>query len=164
MGVTLRRGSLSTLGYTEERAMDRVDTFLTQRRSYLVDIRLKPYASRFQPQWNRDALTRRYRGQYIWLKGLGNTNYQHRTLPFHLLDPEPHVRHLAEMLKEGHSYLLLCACKDYTHCHRKLVHDRILVALGEQRELLVPEVVVSRLWAILSREERRESDEIVDWV
>lgn len=149
MVVTSRRGSLSTLGYTEDGAMDRVDTFLTQRRSYLVDIRLKPYASSFQPQWNRDALNSHYRGQYIWIKGLGNTNYQHRNLPFHLLDPEQHIWHLAEMLKEGCSYLLLCACKDYKHCHRKLVHDRILVALGEQQELVVPEVVVSSLWAIL---------------
>lgn len=120
----------STIGYTEPEAQARIDAFLTQPRTYLVDIRLTPY-SRFRPQWNRPALQTRYRGQYVHLRGLGNVHYQDRTQPMQLLDPQPHIQHLAEQLMQGTSYLLLCACKDYTRCHRKVVSEQIMLALGQ---------------------------------
>lgn len=128
-----RHGMLATIGYTEPDAQVRIDAFVAQPRAYLVDIRLRPY-SRFRPQWNRPALQTRYHRRYVHLRGLGNVHYQDRKLPIHLLDPEPYLQHLAEQLTRGTSYLLLCACKDYEHCHRKVVYERIMLALGGQAE------------------------------
>jgi hypothetical protein len=121
-------GTLATIGYLEPDAQARIEAFLARSRAYLVDIRLRPYL-RFRPQWNRPALYARYRGRYVHLRGLGNVHYQDKRLPIHLLDPEPHIHHLAEHLTRGTSYLLLCACKDYERCHRKVVYERIMHTL-----------------------------------
>lgn len=128
-----QHGILATIGYTEPDAQARVDAFVAQPRAYLVDIRLRPY-SRFRPQWNRPVLQARYQRRYVHLRGLGNVHYQDRRLPIHLLDPELHIQHLAEQLSRGTSYLLLCACKDYEHCHRKVVYEQIVLALGARQK------------------------------
>jgi hypothetical protein len=141
-------GTLATIGYLEPDAQARIDAFLAHPRAYLVDIRLRPYA-RFRPQWNRPALHARYHGRYVHLRGLGNVHYQDKRLPIHLLDPEPHIQHLAEQLTRGTSYLLLCACKDEEHCHRKVVYERIMLALGAQsgkRAVPVGAVYALSLW------------------
>lgn len=144
-------GTLATIGYTEPDAQARIDAFVAAPRAYLVDIRLTPY-SRFRPEWNRPALQARYGRQYVHLRGLGNVNHQDRRLPIHLLDPEPHLQHLAACLLHGHSYLLLCACKDYTRCHRKVVYEQIMQALAgarparEKAVLPVGAVVALSLW------------------
>ncbi len=143
-------GTLATLGYTEAGAREQIDAFLARPRSYLVDIRLVPY-SRFRPQWNRPALKARYGRQYVHLRGLGNLHYQDPRKPIHLLGPEPHIEHLAKQLSLGTSYLLLCACKNYERCHRKVVYEQILLQLGaqpEEQEAVVPlgAVYAPSLW------------------
>lgn len=130
--IVMKRGTLQTIGYTQPEANARIDTFLAQPRAFLVDIRLKPY-SRFRPTWNRSALQSRYGRRYVHLRGLGNVHSQDRTQPIHLLDPEPHVQHLAEQLNEG--------------CHRKTVYEQVLLALGEHSSGTVGTVSALSLWA-----------------
>ena len=126
-------GRLETLGYAQAYAHEQIEAFLAHPRSYLVDIRYKPY-SRWNTNWNRDALAKRYGRDYVHLPGLGNLNYAHKELPIQLADPERHISHLAQCLKRGYSYLLLCACKDYERCHRKVVYERILAVLDPMHE------------------------------
>lgn len=144
----MSRGTLETIGYTEPNALQCIDRFLAYPRAYLVDIRYKPW-SKWNPQWNREALKTRYPHRYIYQPGLGNLNYGHRDLPIQLADPAPHIAHLATMLIRGTSYLLLCACKDYEHCHRKLVYELVMTALG-QPSVPIPisraEVIAVSLW------------------
>lgn len=138
--------TLDTIGYTEQDALQRIDAFLARPRCYLVDIRYKPW-SKWNPRWNRPALQARYPHRYVHLPGLGNLHYGHRDQPIQLADPEPHIAHLAAMLTRGTSYLLLCACKDYEHCHRKAVYDLIMTALGQPPVPVVREELIAvSLW------------------
>lgn len=126
-------GRLETIGYTQAYAHEQIEAFLACSRSYLVDIRYKPY-SKWNPNWSRETFAKRYRHQYVHLPGLGNLNYAQKGAPIRLADPDRHVAHLAECLKRGASYLLLCACKDYEQCHRKVVYECILAVLGDASE------------------------------
>ena len=127
----MRHGILETIGYLEDEAEERIAVFLARPATSLIDIRLTPY-SRFWPDWNKPVLKARYGRQYAHLRGLGNASYQDRNQPIHLLSPDVHIQHLADQLLRGHSYLLLCACKHYERCHRKIVYERILLAMGAQ--------------------------------
>lgn len=139
-------GTLETIGYTQQDAWQRIETFVARPRAYLVDIRFKPYST-WNPRWNRTALQARYPHRYVHLPGLGNLNYGHRDQPIQLADPDRHVAHLAEMLVRGTSYLLLCACKDYEHCHRKTVYDLVMIALGQPPVPVVREAPIAvSLW------------------
>ena len=128
-------GTLATLGYTEPDALARVEAFVARPRAYLIDIRLAPYSAH-APTWNKPALASRYGRCYAHLRGLGNVHYQDRRQGIRLLDPEPHLEALAEGLRRGVSYLLLCACRDAQRCHRSLVADLLrarLLGAADQR-------------------------------
>lgn len=125
----MAQGRLEALGYMERDASARLDLFIAQPRSYLVDIRFKPWSG--WKQWNRDVLQVRYRGRYVHMAGLANSNQHQRSLPIHLVHPTPHVEHLAAMLKGGSSYLLLCSCKDAQRCHRTMVLQLVWAELGQ---------------------------------
>jgi hypothetical protein len=129
MIMTSSPGTLATIGYMEPEARGRIDAFVARPYAYLIDIRLTPY-SRWHPEWNRPALQARYGRRYGYWRGLGNVHHRERNKPIHLLDPERHIQHLSEELLRGRSYLLLCACKNYAHCHRKVVYEQVLLALG----------------------------------
>ena len=126
------RGRLATIGYTQTNARERIDAFVGRPRSYLVDIRSKPYS--WNKSWNREVLRARYGRRYVHVPGLGNVNSGHKGAPIRLSDPEPWVSHFAGELQRGNSFLLLCGCRDYERCHRKLVYTLIRAALGDSRE------------------------------
>jgi hypothetical protein len=140
-------GELVTIGYTEPNALGRIDAFVAQPRAYVVDIRYKPW-SKWNSNWSRNMLSARYPKRYIHLPGLGNVNYGQKQAAIQLADPERHIRHLAEMLQHGCSYLLLCACKDYAQCHRKVVYELILAAMGQPVSVVPsqPVYTVQSLW------------------
>jgi hypothetical protein len=96
----------------------------------LVDIRYSPW-SRWQPQWRKAVMRERYGYRYLHLKALGNVNYNKPGRPIQLLDPEKSVQAAAQFLQSGWSMMLLCACKNYETCHRKVVYDLISQALAE---------------------------------
>jgi uncharacterized protein (DUF488 family) len=150
----MTRGRVETLGYTENESTSRIETFLAYPRSYLVDIRYKPY-SRWNPNWNRQTLKVRYGRQYVHLPGLGNINYGKPDQPIVLANPEQHLSDLATAVNQGASYLLLCACKDYERCHRKIVYSRIMAILDPTRvqepekaaeQLHIPRYYALSLW------------------
>jgi uncharacterized protein (DUF488 family) len=119
-------GTLETIGYSEPGAVARIETFLTRPRSGLVDIRYSPRC-RWDAQWNAAALLAKYGStKYIHLKCFGNVNYNCPGQPIQLAAPEERLNSLVNALLAGSSLLLLCACKDYERCHRKVVYDLVM--------------------------------------
>ncbi len=127
---TLEQGTLYTLGYAEPNATERLATLMAQPRTAIVDIRYAPY-SRWAASWNSRALMHTYGPiRYHHVKELGNVNYNKPDLPIQLADPDVWVQKCVKSLRQGWSLVLLCACKDYEHCHRKTVYELIQAALS----------------------------------
>lgn len=116
--------NLQTIGYTEPDAQARLDAFMAAPNAALVDIRYSP-RSRWQPAFNQKRLIERYGDQYIHCKALGNINYNNREQGIKLADPEKGVVRVVELLQAGHAVMLLCACKDYEQCHRKVAYELV---------------------------------------
>ena len=130
-------GTLYTLGYAHPDATAQLERLMTHTNIILVDIRHTP-RSRWFPAWNRNALTARYRHRYIWDQRLGNVNHdpQRRKLGIKLDEGHMDAVHTAaEMLLQGTSLILLCACKDPQKCHRVVVAKLIQDALQEIQEV-----------------------------
>lgn len=124
---------LQTIGYTEPDAQARIDAFLAQdENAALIDIRLSP-RSRWQTAFNKAALEARYPTQYLHVQELGNLNYKDRTRGIDLLDAPSGTRQLLYLIEHGRSLMLLCACKDYESCHRKVVYELLLAAMAERK-------------------------------
>src|SRR6266516_182648 len=128
-GAGMITGTLYTLGYAEPNATERLETLMAQPRTALVDIRYAPY-SRWAASWRKKALMEKY-GQvrYTHVRALGNINYNKPDLPIELADPDEWVQKCVRSLQRGWSLILLCACKDYEHCHRKTVYELIQAGL-----------------------------------
>ncbi len=127
----MKHGTLLTIGYGEPDAASRIKVFLTEPRTLLVDIRYSPW-SRWKPAWRKAALRDTYQHSYVHLKALGNVNYNRPGQPIHLLNPDGPVRAAVQFLQSGGSLMLLCACKEYERCHRKVVYELICQALHHE--------------------------------
>jgi uncharacterized protein (DUF488 family) len=123
---------LLTIGYTEENAQERIDAFLVNERAMLVDIRLSA-RSRWNGHFGKGALEKRYKKQYVHIPEFGNVNYRpgDRGKGIELAWPDLGLKQIMPLLRSGHSLMLLCACKDYEQCHRKVVYDLIMAKLSE---------------------------------
>jgi uncharacterized protein (DUF488 family) len=121
------------LGYSVPGASEHLDALMQDEKMVLVDTRLSP-RSRWQPQWNKKALQEQYRGRYLWLGAtLGNKNYNNGG-PIKLADPDNPTDGIARLvtgLQKGYSLVLLCACKDYGQCHRKVICELLHQAMPE---------------------------------
>ncbi|MDQ2902987.1 MAG: DUF488 domain-containing protein [Chloroflexota bacterium] len=90
-------------------------------RALLIDTRLSP-ASRW-PAWTRDALQTTYGSRYRYAGTfLGNVTYRSGG-PIHLADAATGLRGLRRYLEHGYHLVLLCGCRDYERCHRKVIVD-----------------------------------------
>ncbi len=129
-------GTLYTLGYAAPGSSDALEELMTASEVLLVDIRLRP-RSRWWPVWNKKQLRERWGSRYTHEKKLGNDNYRDRSLPvvLHGPSPEQSIAGAAALLQHGYSVVLLCACKDYETCHRKVVAEMIQQVLREQNEV-----------------------------
>ena len=120
-------GTLYHCGYTAPGAEAEIEQFMRDPHTLLLDIRLRPL-SRWRPMWNKKQLQARWGKRYLHCRDLGNVNYNDRSLPIVLCNPGPPLTLAAWCLGRGYSLVLLCACKEYVTCHRKVV-----VELLEQR-------------------------------
>ncbi len=123
-------GTLYTLGYAVPGSSDALEELMTESRVLLVDIRLHP-RSRWWPMWNKKQLRERWESRYTHEKQLGNLNYRDRSLSVQLMGPnvEQAIKGLEVLLVQGYSVVLLCACRDYESCHRKVVAEMVLEAM-----------------------------------
>ncbi len=125
-------GCLCPLGYAAK--IDSVVEEVMQAYSaaVLLDIRFVA-RSRWYPRWNKGVLQAKWGGRYVHEKRLGNVNYQYSDCPIELLDPEAALPSLLVQLQQGVIFLLLCACRDYSRCHRKVVAEYILRRCSDVR-------------------------------
>ena len=128
----LRR--IHTIGYTEPNAQVRIDAFLSKPNACLVDIRFSA-RSRWNQSFRQDRLAQKYGAQYIHCPSLGNLNYrpEDRSKGITIADPETGILVVRNLLSGGNDVMLLCGCKEYERCHRKVVYELLTERLASQR-------------------------------
>jgi uncharacterized protein (DUF488 family) len=127
-------GRIYTLGYAAYGAEQELEQLMARKpEMLLLDVRLHPW-SRWQPQFCKEALLERY-GQHRYKhdRRLGNVNYQDLTKPVRLAGPclDMAIDLPVTYLLYGYDVVLLCACAEYSRCHRKLVAEMIADRLAE---------------------------------
>jgi uncharacterized protein (DUF488 family) len=95
----------------------------------VVDIRLVPQ-SRFTPQWRQKNLQTLLGENYLHIKELGNKGFKEKRIE--IADLEAGLGVLTQIKRD---MILLCACKDYEKCHRKVIADELKVIGYEVEEL-----------------------------
>jgi hypothetical protein len=117
------------LGYAQPDSEATLQTLMARNlRMLLVDIRYSP-RSRWSPQWSKKALQATWGDRYWHVQALGNVNYRLADAPIQLLDAETGICWAVEHLRSGYSLILLCACREYDRCHRKLVEEQVMQVL-----------------------------------
>jgi uncharacterized protein (DUF488 family) len=125
-------GSVITLGYADREAKQVLENAMSDEKMLLIDIRHKPYCG-WNPYWSGAVLAAHF-GRYRHEIGLGNKNFNVPGAPIELIDPEPSLARLVHLLREGYSLVLLCACKNYEKCHRKVAYEALMAALQASLE------------------------------
>ncbi len=96
--------------------------------SLVVDVRSRPH-SRHCPQFGREDLEAALREAYLWRgAGLGGLRKSYER---YLLTAD-FDRALAEVLElaKTQSVALLCAEREWSHCHRRYIADHLTAVLG----------------------------------
>ena len=128
-GITVERGTIYTLGYTQPKAAVTLVRLMRNPRVLLVDVRYQP-VSQWAQQWNRASLAGRYRERYVWERRFGNVHYRDLEQAIELAPGyQQAVREAVALVCAGTSLVLLCACRDERACHRSLVAKLIQDAL-----------------------------------
>ena len=83
----------------------------------LVDIRYVPYS--YSPFWKKQELEKCFFGKYVWIKELGNINYDNKSIE--IFNIEDGCEKLFKLDKEN--IFLMCACQNFDKCHRKFVAE-----------------------------------------
>lgn len=135
---TRKRGTIYTLGSSQSGAAALLEQLMRNPHTLLVDVR-NPPVSHWNHEWNRSALTARYRERYVWEQRLGNVHYWNHDLPIQLaVGYQEAVHEAAALVCAGTSLVLVCACADERACHRsyvaKLMQDA-LPLLASSREM-----------------------------
>ncbi len=100
-----------------------------QLQAVVVDIRLVPQ-SRFTPQWRQANLERLFGDNYRHVKELGNKGFKEKRIE--IADLETGLP-IVEGIQSN--VILLCACKDYDKCHRKVIAEALREKGFETEEL-----------------------------
>lgn len=85
----------------------------------ILDTRLAPTSP--NPLWRRASLERLLGDRYQWCKALGNVNFRSGG-PVQLHDPETGLELLGQWIGLS-PVVLLCACRDWRACHRRVVAE-----------------------------------------
>lgn len=115
--------TIYTVGYSGWKAED-VAATAERLDAVVADVRMVPQ-SRFQPVWNRTALSARLGERYAWLKEFGNRNYKGTFEQIEIVDFPAGEQRLRQLTAGGKSVILLCSCKDVNVCHRKVLAERL---------------------------------------
>lgn len=134
-------GTLHPLGYHEPHAEEQLHHLMSDSGMLLIDIRYRARAP-YSRVWTKKALTAAYPERYLHMRDLGNINYQNPQLPIQLANPLRVLPQCVGLLQAGFSLVLLCACKEYEQCHRKMVYELLTLTrtASQQAEVLAPHV------------------------
>lgn len=107
--------TLFTAGYTGL-TPDLILKAANRHDAFVADIRLSPHSR--HPQWEGAALAAVLGDRYIHIRELGNRNFKgDYGEGVMLLDADRGSIRVLALLKHR-PVILLCACKDWQHCHR----------------------------------------------
>lgn len=95
----------------------------------VVDSRYNP-ASRV-PHWNMRSLRELLRSRYMWARAFGNSAYKDGGIS--LVDPQEGLRQVENSGVD--TVIILCACGDGAHCHRKQVGEYLAANGWDVREV-----------------------------
>jgi uncharacterized protein (DUF488 family) len=85
----------------------------------ILDTRLAPTSP--NPLWRRASLKRLLGDRYRWCKALGNVNFRSGG-PVQLHNPEAGMDLLDRWIGQS-PVVLLCACRDWRTCHRRVAAE-----------------------------------------
>jgi hypothetical protein len=85
----------------------------------ILDTRLAPTSP--NPLWRRAALKRALGDRYRWCKALGNVHFRSGG-PVQLHDPESGLQLLDGLIRQS-PVVLLCACRAWQNCHRRVAAE-----------------------------------------
>jgi len=121
-----------TYGYYGASPAD-LKAYIDALDAYLIDVRYIP-GSRV-PHWRQQALidlagvTEHGRLRYYWIGYLGNLNYNNDG-PIELYAPAVGLQVIAPYLA-ARPCILLCGCRDWRTCHRRVVADLFVEAAAQ---------------------------------
>ena len=95
----------------------------------VVDIRLVPQ-SRFFPQWRKAHLEKVFNENYFHVRELGNKGFKEKRIEIADIDEGLKI---VEAINQN--AILLCACKDVSKCHRKVIADLLIKRGYEVKEV-----------------------------
>jgi len=90
----------------------------------VVDVRFTPL-SRWQPQWNRNALEKLLGNSYFYCHNLGNANYKGQYGEGVRLWNKDGGLVEVDLILQDHPVIIMCTCADRGSCHRKVVVEAI---------------------------------------
>jgi len=118
--------TIYTLGYSGWRLED-VAVVVRELDALVVDVRFVP--SSRMPGFRKESLAAALGDRYVWLKGFGNVNYQGGAPT--LADYEGATAELRRRLGPvPRNVILLCACRQVSVCHRKIVAEKLAAEWG----------------------------------
>jgi hypothetical protein len=117
--TTAKLGKVTTIGYHQPQAWQIVSRMVDEQGWSRVDIRSNRRSS--LDEWSRSSLRRHFRSSYHAVPELGDVTNLAPANPMQLLDPTTGLAKLGLLLEAGMDCLLVCACPDWQHCHRRLV-------------------------------------------
>lgn len=126
-------GIIIPFGYAIPDAMPMLDSLMQQSDAYLVDIRYRPFAGFYHQGFSLDRLLAKFGNRYVWIPELGNINHKEKIGPIVLADPDVGLARLQKGLELGYTLILMCACKYYEKCHRRMVCEKM-----ENAEIVFP--------------------------
>jgi uncharacterized protein (DUF488 family) len=135
-GQTKTKGErvLYTLGYSGW-TLEAIQEVAQAHNAVVCDIRYAPFSR--HPQWRKHQLVQLLGARYQHVRALGNRNYKSGG-PIILSDYETGKQAIAEILATGQSVILMCACKELAHCHRRIAAEQLAADLGVRPMHLTP--------------------------
>jgi len=134
--------TIYTLGYSgwKPEAIKRVAERLG---AIVLDVRASARSRR--AAWTAKGFAELLGDRYVRFREFGNRNYLDWDAPIELNDSAAglaRIRKLLGMFENAwkRPVILLCACRDVTVCHRKVVAELLAAELGWPVEHLAPEV------------------------
>ena len=114
-----------TFGYQGQRP-EALAALAEAEDALVVDVRIKPWSR--VPDWSQKALQATLGERYVWVRELGNEEYQGTGV--RLMDEGAGLAKVRALL-EQRSVILLCFEADEGECHRGYVKKRLQSADGE---------------------------------
>lgn len=102
-------------GYTGHKP-ERLRELAMALDAIVCDIRFAPRSR--VPHWNKEPMEKLLDSRYRWVHAFGNRNYKGG--PVDLVDPTRGLE-IVEAIANQQNVILLCACAQTQHCHRKEV-------------------------------------------